>query len=337
MATFAANFRSFRKFYPIGRQQLRNRSYSHNLCCAVSTTIQSASCPIFNTFQVSHIHTASTSLSEETGKHEGKPGEEVTFSSVSGAQSDETAGDLNEEAEQAEQSDEDAELGGSESEFEGDEAIEEIYQAALEYVYDHGWSREAIAAGAEEVGLPSVAHGLFPGGAVDLITMFYQRCNEEMAERLAEQVAAMEPGELKIRTFVVEAMKMRLQMLEPYIDNWAEAMGIMALPQNALKGWSNLGDLADEIWYQTGDTSTDFNWYTKRLSVGAIYKASEIFMLQDESEDFEETWQFLENRVADLFSVTAVTKEMSKLPTAVAEGAYTASVLGKNALGLNQQ
>jgi len=222
----------------------------------------------------------------------------------------------------------------SDSEF---EAVEAIYEAALQYVHVHGWSRDAIAAGAECVGLPSVAHGLFPGGAADLITMFYQRCNEEMSEQLAQQVETIEPGELKIRTFVVDAMKMRLEMLEPYIDTWAEAMAIMALPQNAVTGWSNLGDLVDEIWHQAGDKSTDVNWYSKRLSVAAIYKSTEIFMLQDDSEDFQETWKFLDNRVADLFSVTAVTKEISKLPAAVSEGVYTAGVLARNMLGLNQR
>ena len=39
------------------------------------------------------------------------------------------------------------------------------------------------------------------------------------------------------------------------------------------------------------------NWYTKRLSLGVVYKSSEVHMLQDKSPDFEETWEFLDRRL----------------------------------------
>ena len=42
------------------------------------------------------------------------------------------------------------------------------------------------------------------------------------------------------------------------------------------------------------------SWYTKRMSLGAVYKATEIYMLQDESDDFEQTWEFLDNRLKDM-------------------------------------
>jgi ubiquinone biosynthesis protein COQ9 len=42
------------------------------------------------------------------------------------------------------------------------------------------------------------------------------------------------------------------------------------------------------------------NWYTKRLTLAAIYKSTEIFMIQDNSENFKDTIQFLDNRFNDL-------------------------------------
>ena len=42
------------------------------------------------------------------------------------------------------------------------------------------------------------------------------------------------------------------------------------------------------------------SWYTKRMSLGAVYKATEIYMLQDETDDFEQTWEFLDNRLKDM-------------------------------------
>jgi len=42
------------------------------------------------------------------------------------------------------------------------------------------------------------------------------------------------------------------------------------------------------------------NWYTKRLTLAAIYKSTELFMIQDKSENFKDTYEFLDNRLSDL-------------------------------------
>lgn len=42
------------------------------------------------------------------------------------------------------------------------------------------------------------------------------------------------------------------------------------------------------------------NWYTKRLTLAAVYKSTELFMIQDKSENFKATYEFLDNRLKDL-------------------------------------
>lgn len=42
------------------------------------------------------------------------------------------------------------------------------------------------------------------------------------------------------------------------------------------------------------------NWYSKRLTLAAIYKSTELFMIQDKSENFKDTYEFLDNRLSDL-------------------------------------
>lgn len=41
--------------------------------------------------------------------------------------------------------------------------------------------------------------------------------------------------------------------------------------------------LVDEIWHATGDVATDVDWYAKRAVLGAIYSATEVYMLTDSS------------------------------------------------------
>ena len=72
----------------------------------------------------------------------------------------------------------------------------------------------------------------------------------------------------------------------------------------------------DLMWHHAGCKSTDMNWYTKRLSLLAIYKSSELAMVKDKSEDFKETWDFLDRRMADTKSLSDLVvspEDMAKL------------------------
>lgn len=50
---------------------------------------------------------------------------------------------------------------------------------------------------------------------------------------------------------------------------------------------------------ENGNCHSQFNWYTRRIVLAGIYKATELYMLQDNSTDHHETWKFLERRIED--------------------------------------
>jgi ubiquinone biosynthesis protein COQ9 len=64
-----------------------------------------------------------------------------------------------------------------------------------------------------------------------------------------------------------------------------------------------LYDTVDAIWRGAGDTATDWNFYTKRGLLAAVYSATVLYWLQDESAGYEETWRFLDRRIADAMRV----------------------------------
>ena len=41
------------------------------------------------------------------------------------------------------------------------------------------------------------------------------------------------------------------------------------------------------------------DWYLKRGVLSSIYGMTEIYMLTDESENFEDSWKFLDQRIQD--------------------------------------
>ena len=51
------------------------------------------------------------------------------------------------------------------------------------------------------------------------------------------------------------------------------------------------------MWRLAGDTATDYNHYTKRLTLGSIYAATLAVYVNDTSEDHADTRAFVERRI----------------------------------------
>merc|ERR1712212_127411 len=98
-----------------------------------------------------------------------------------------------------------------------------------------------------------------------------------------------------------------------YLDSWHLALALHASPTNALTALHNLGTLVDHIWYHAGDRSYDFNWYIRRGSLAGVYKSSELFMLQDKSEDFQDTWAFVNRRLSNVQTVGKCVKDVDNI------------------------
>lgn len=59
-----------------------------------------------------------------------------------------------------------------------------ILEASLTFVPEVGWSKEAISKGAQTVGYPGVAHGMFTRGGADLVHYFQTSSNLKLVEIL---------------------------------------------------------------------------------------------------------------------------------------------------------
>ncbi|RLN26231.1 hypothetical protein BBO99_00009001 [Phytophthora kernoviae] len=184
-----------------------------------------------------------------------------------------------------------------------------ILDKALNHVAVHGWTIDALAAGATDLGYPSVAHGMFPRGAADLMEYFMDSCHTKLRETLiinTEKLQAMTVAErLKF------GVRTRLEMLEPVMDYWPQGMAVGALPENVPTTAKQLAKLSDEIWYFAGDKSTDISWYTKRAILTGIYASTELFMLNDKSPNYQDTWAFLDRRVDETIQLGEVPQTLN--------------------------
>ncbi|KAM9607028.1 ubiquinone biosynthesis protein COQ9, mitochondrial isoform 2-T2 [Trichechus inunguis] len=231
--------------------------------------------------------------------------------------------------------------GEEEEDYESEEQLQHrILTAALEFVPAHGWTAEAIAEGAQSLGLSSAAANMFGNDGSELILHFVTQCNARLTRVLEEEQKLVQLGQAEKRKtdrFLRDAVETRLRMLIPYIEHWPRALSILMLPHNIPPSLNLLTNMVDEMWHYAGDQSTDFNWYTRRAVLAGIYNTTELVMMQDSSPDFEDTWRFLEHRINDAMNMGHTAKQVKATGEALVQGLMGAAVTLKNLAGLNQR
>lgn len=164
--------------------------------------------------------------------------------------------------------------------------------AALMHVPFDGWSAASMDATREELDLsPAEVNALFPRGALDLALAYHQHGDDEMIARLE----SADLDEMRFRDRIAAGVQFRLEVADK--DLVRKGMAFFAMPQNASEGAAALWRTSDAIWNCLGDTSRDFNWYTKRTTLSAVYSSTVLFWLGDESADNAQTWAFLDRRI----------------------------------------
>ena len=111
-------------------------------------------------------------------------------------------------------------------------------------------------------------------------------------------VAAMgDVSGLKVRDRIRLALRSRLEAASADREAVRRALAVLAQPQHAGLAARSLWRTADTMWRAAGDTATDFNHYSKRAILGAVYSASLLYWLDDDSDDHEATWAFIDRRI----------------------------------------
>ncbi len=171
-----------------------------------------------------------------------------------------------------------------------------LIEAVLPDVPFDGWSRAALRAAARRVGMPAEeAMALFPRGGPDLVAGFSRWADRQMLDRL--ETLPLEP--LRASERIALAIGIRLETVAPWREAVRRGLAVLALPLHAPLALRLLYETVDGIWYAAGDSSTDFSFYTKRLTLAAIWAATVLYWLEDRSEGFADTSAFVERRLAD--------------------------------------
>jgi ubiquinone biosynthesis protein COQ9 len=191
-----------------------------------------------------------------------------------------------------------------------DEMRPRLAGAMLPHVPFDGWTEKALSAAARDLGIdPQVARLAFPGGAAAMVEAWIDLANRQMLDTLATP----EFRALKVREKVTRAIRTRLEQAAPHREAVRKAAHVLALPANAPVAARTTWKTADAIWRAAGDRATDLNHYSKRALAGAVYAATLLVWLDDDSEGLERTWAVLDRRIAGVMRFERWKGELGRL------------------------
>lgn len=175
-----------------------------------------------------------------------------------------------------------------------------ILEAALPDVAFDGWSDALVDKAARRLKVPAAAaREAFPDGGAGLARYFSVWADEKTLKKLGSRKLA----DMRVRDRITLGVRLRLELLEPYRHAVSSAMAALSLPPGSLALPRLVWRTADGLWRAAGDTATDYNHYTKRLLLSGVLTATTLYWLNDESEGREETWKFLDRRIAEVLKV----------------------------------
>ena len=163
-------------------------------------------------------------------------------------------------------------------------------------VFD-GWTAKAVDSAAGQLGIdPAQARLAMPKSQAGMIDLYVQQVDRELAAWFTPKRLE----KLKIREKIRSLVWRRLEIMGPAREAVRRGLAILAMPQNLPTAVKASWRTADLMWRIAGDTSTDFNHYTKRMTLGAVYASTLLAWLDDQSEGWADTAAFLDRRIDDV-------------------------------------
>ena len=150
-----------------------------------------------------------------------------------------------------------------------------------------GWTEATAARAAKQASLSEGERALAaPNGVADLIDAFFDRAGQAAREALADQ----DISALKTPARVKAGVLAWLAALEPNREAVRRAAVRGLLPWGAASAVQRTWRIADMVWDEAGDTSEDYNRYSKRGLLAAVIPPIIMYWLDQPSDEQLDTY-----------------------------------------------
>jgi ubiquinone biosynthesis protein COQ9 len=184
---------------------------------------------------------------------------------------------------------------------------QKLLMRALVHVPFDGWSQALLEQAATEIDVDS-SYGwrLFPKGPLEAVAYWSDLLDQEMLKALPSAEG------LKVREKVALGVKARLNLLIPHREAARKTATYLAYPLHMGDASRLLYQTVNAIWYYAGDTSTDYNFYTKRGLLTWVYSSTFLYWLRDYSEGYRDTEAFLDRRIDEVLSLPKIPQKIAQ-------------------------
>jgi ubiquinone biosynthesis protein COQ9 len=163
-----------------------------------------------------------------------------------------------------------------------------------------GWTSDNLYQAAAQAGENKQAVSvLFPRGITSAISAWQQQLNDQMVARVTAEGWQSD----RTRDKIAQCVWTRLQLIADntsHQDAFRQATRQRLFHPVTVK--KDLWRSADTIWNVVGDTSTDYNHYTKRALLSNLLFKTTLSFLGDVSTDYQETRNYLMQQIEQIIT-----------------------------------
>jgi ubiquinone biosynthesis protein COQ9 len=127
------------------------------------------------------------------------------------------------------------------------------------------------------------------------------------------RMADADLASMKIRQRVTFAVQARLEAIGAHEEAARRARARLMLHDAGMLGAELIWATSDKIWAALNDPSTDFNWYSKRAILSAVYTSSLSAWLNDGEPDKARAKAFLDRRIENVMEFEKAKAQWRKM------------------------
>ena len=159
---------------------------------------------------------------------------------------------------------------------------QEVLRFAKAFVLEKGLTKNCLENISKKYGLNTDETDLlFPQGNIDLIKFALEQLNNDL-EVYCRQIDLIR---LPIHKRIRKVLLSKISLMNKDKPFYRTIFLNLLIPKKNFSLSSQLYNSVDQLWFIAGDSSTDFNFYTKRLILSGIYSRVMLFFFNNNNQE----------------------------------------------------
>ena len=157
-----------------------------------------------------------------------------------------------------------------------------VLRLAKEFVSENGLTKNCLENISKKYGLNTDETDLlFPQGNIDLIKFALEQLNNDL-EVYCRQIDLIR---LPIHKRIRKVLLSKISLMNKDKPFYRSIFLNLLIPKKNFSLSNQLYNSVDQLWFIAGDSSTDFNFYTKRLILSGIYSRVMLFFFNNNNQE----------------------------------------------------